>query len=285
MTAVLFWLFVYPISRLSLKILYWISSPLFFLSYYIFGYRRAVVKKQLRDSFPSKSSEELNKIEKKFYREFSDTLIESLKLFTISKKEVLQRVVIQNPKVLDNFYREGRSVIALMGHYCNWEMMCVGMPPQFKHDGAVIYSTLKNSYVNRAVNKYREKLGMIMFSKKQIKSWVKTCQEKPVITFFVSDQFPKKAKKTHITTFLNQRTEVALGAERYAITNNWPVVYLKSHKPERGVIHIEFVVISENPENNSSGEITEKYSRMLENQINEHPEYWLWTHKRWKQRG
>ena len=123
---------------------------------------------------------------------------------------------------------------------------------------------------------------MKLFSKQEIKAWLSQNHDQPMITFFAADQFPKKAKKVYTTNFLNQETSVAFGAERYAVMNNWPVVFMNAVKTKRGTQELFFELISENPKDEPHGTIMEKYTRMLEKQIQQEPANWLWTHKRWK---
>ena len=282
MTAILFYIFLYPLSLLPFSVLHGISNILYVLVYHVVGYRKNVVRDQLSKSFPEKDKNELHQIEKKFYLHFCDFLVESAKLFSISKEEIVKRVYIRNPEFLDKFYEEKRHVICVLGHYNNWEMMSCGIPPQIKHLGVVIYSTLSNKFFNEKIKSSRGRFGMKLFSKKEIKAWLSQNHDQPMITFFAADQFPKKAKKVYNTRFLNQDTSVAFGAERYATTNNWPVVFLNSVKTKRGTQELFFELISENPKDEPHGAIMEKYTRMLEKQIQNEPSNWLWTHKRWK---
>ncbi len=285
MTSVLFYLLIYPLSKLPLRHLHHLSKLLYPIAYYVIRYRRAIVRKQLIHSFPNKTSTEIIAIEKGFYRNFCKMIMESVRLFSITEDEVREKISISNATYLDELISNGKGVIVLVGHLNNWELMCVGVAPQLNHTSAVIYSPLSNSFMDRKVKQYRSRLGMLLFSRKEIKSWIKTCMKEPVVTFFLADQFPKKIKKIHHTTFLNQPTEVAMGAEIYARKFNWPVVYLHSKVDSNGIICLSFQPISDQPTKEKEGAITEMYVKLLEEQILESPESWLWTHRRWKKRN
>jgi len=283
MSRVAYYLFLKPLSLLPLPVLYAITWPLYLLLAYVFRYRNKVMRMNLAKSFPEKSPEELRRIEKKFYRHFFDQILESLRMISMPDDECVRRLKITNPEILTPYYVEGQSVAMVIGHYNNWEFTPF-MNPQMKHQFVAIYSSLKNEFMNEVVKKARSKMGSKLIPRREVGTFIRQRHEEPFLLLFAADQAPDWKSKLHWTQFLNQKTGVATGAERYAQMLNWVVVFGHITKVKRGTYEMTIEVLTDKPKELPEGEITEMHVRALEREILQAPEYWLWTHKRWKKK-
>ena len=278
----LYYFFIIPISLLPFPVMYGLSNVLYYLFYYVIGYRKEVVLQNLRNSFPEKTAAEREEIARKFYRHFCDLLLESLKAFTISDKEVRKRMVIRNTDILDHYYEQKRSVIIATGHYNNWELFVLALAAPLKHKAIAIYKPLTNAFFDNKMKEMRTKYGLKMISTKFVKRVFEEEKNNLTATTFGFDQAPAYAEKSHWMTFLNQDTGIMIGAERFAKFYDYPVVYCHVRKDKRGHYSFWFSEACDQPKKTANGEITEKITRMLEAEIINEPEYYLWTHKRWK---
>lgn len=284
LNRVFYYFFVYPLSILPFPILYFISDLLYYLFYYVVGYRKKVVMENIRNSFPEKSAEEHKRIALAFYRHFCDVMLESLKLFTISSEEANNRMTYSGVEIPNRYFDQGRSIIITMGHYTNWELTAVTIDAHVKHQTVAIYKPLTNPYFEKKMKASREKYGLRMMHNRTVKEDFEKQRNELTGTVFVIDQSPSPHSKPHWMRFLNQDTAVLIGTEKYAKDYNYPVVFLRLSKRKRGYYHCEFFDVCENPQLTALGEITEMTTRMLEKDIIENPEYWLWSHRRWKHR-
>ncbi len=235
----------------------------------------------IRNSFPEKTQAEHIVITKKFYRHFCDLVLESLKVFTISEKEVRERMVVKNAELVNSYFEQGRSIIIAGGHYNNWELFAVAIDAPIKHHVIAIYKPLSNLFFEKKMRETRGKYGLQMISSKIVKEVFEKNRTTLTATIFAIDQSPNP-RKCHWMKFLNQDTGVLFGTEKYAKEYNYPVVFGHLTKVKRGYYSLEFFKAFDEPNQTQHGEITEKITQMLEEQIIEKPEFWLWTHKRWK---
>jgi len=284
MNKLIYHLLLVPISHLPFSILYGISNVLYYIIYRIFGYRTAVVRKNLTQSFPKKSVVEIRNIEKAFYRHFCDIIVESVKNFSISEADSKKRMKIINPELLERYFNEGQSVILVGGHYNNWELFALAIAGQIKHTPMALYSPLKNKFWNEKVTRSRSKYGLHMLRIDPILQKMKTQKEEQFAVIFGSDQSPRKAQLVHFTSFLNQETAVAYGAERMAREFDIPIIAGSNIKVSRGYYKIIFTLVSDDHSKFKKGEITAAFTALLEKDILGAPQYWLWSHKRWKHR-
>jgi len=245
------------------------------------GYRKKVVLTNLKNSFPEKSEQEVKMIMSDFYHHFCDILVESVKGFTISEKQLRKRLVIKNPEFSNYFAGKGRSIIFVGGHYNNWEICAQAFAMYSDHKCIGIYKPLTNDFLNQKIFQSRSKYGMHLISMKQTK---KSFEEgsKPKAIVFGSDQNPSNPNRAHWMQFLNQDTAVLFGAEKYAKEYDCPVVYVSVSKVRRGHYQVEYSLITDSPTEQPHGKITENFTKRLEQNIINQPQYWLWTHKRWK---
>ncbi|MEM6318383.1 MAG: lipid A biosynthesis acyltransferase [Bacteroidota bacterium] len=284
MLRFLFYLLIKPLSYLPFSVLYRVSDALYILVYYVGRYRRTVVFTNLKNAFPQKSQADIAVIAKRFYRHFCDLMVEALKMFTISEKELRRRCQILNPELMETYARRGKNLIIPAGHYNNWEMAATASNQQIPHQSIGIYAPLKNELMNEEIRKSRERFGLALWPRKEVKKQFANTTNELIAVLFGADQSPNSSRTAYWTTFLNQETGVMIGSEKYAKQYDYPVVFGKVVKVKRGYYTFEFIPIEDHPRMTSYGEITEKYTRLLESIIIENPQYWLWSHRRWKRK-
>ena len=155
LTYIIFRCFVFLFRVVPFRLLFIFSDLLFYFVYYVTGYRKKVVFTNLRNSFPEFSEEQIRAIGVSFYRHLTDMIIESLKAFSLSEDDVIRRYRFLNPEVVNEFYRSGRSVICVAGHYGNWEWGGIAAGKQLLHKPVGFYKPLSNQYVDRFVQRAR----------------------------------------------------------------------------------------------------------------------------------
>lgn len=277
-----FWLH----ALLPLKILYILSDILFFPMFYIVRYRRKLVYQNMKDSFPEKSEKEIRRMEKAFYHHFCDYIVETIKLLHISDKETRKRVKFHNTEALQEIVDNGGSCLMLLGHYGNWEF--VPSVTLWMRKGSVIfaqiYRPLKNKWFDRFFLKLRGRYHSECIAKQDtLRSILRyKSSGRPSITGFMADQTPSPANIHHWVNFLNHDTPVFTGVEKIAYKVGFSVFYFDVEKIKRGYYSVTIREISKNPKETEEFEITNKYMEMMETTILRAPEYWLWTHNRWK---
>jgi Kdo2-lipid IVA lauroyltransferase/acyltransferase len=275
--------FNYVMTLLPLRVLYLFSDLLFLILYHVVQYRRKVVDTNLRNSFPDKSAEELRKIGRRFYRHLSDVMVETLKPTHMSPKEIASRFNLINKTLIDRLYAEGRDVVALSSHYNNWEWVSA-MQMNTPHKILTIYKPLKNKDFDRFMLRLRSKYGLTLTPMNKIlRDLVKYRSENiRTLSGFIADQTPPPDENAYWTTFLNQETGFYRGAEKVALKYDMAVIFMNIVKVKRGFYNVEYELITEHPSQESPDFITSRYVEMLEDVIRAKPEYWLWSHRRWK---
>jgi len=283
------YILIYPlfwaISILPFRLLYFFSDILYFFFFKIFGYRRKVVRANLLLCFPEKSEKERKDIEKKFYHHLFDMLVESIKSLTISEAEMKKRYVFTNVEVIHNFEKQNRSIVVMCAHYASWEWVFI-LQVYVNHTGYAVYKRLSNKYFDKLVKKIRAKYNSFLITNKETIEVLTRQKEKGELTLngFISDQSPKFEKAHHWKKFLGVVVPMHTGAEVLAKNLDMSVVFLKTKKIKRGYYESTFTTIAENPNDFKDYEITDIFFDLVEKQIKEAPEYYLWTHKRWKHR-
>jgi KDO2-lipid IV(A) lauroyltransferase len=277
-----YYLLIIPISRLPFFLLYGLSDLTFFLLYRVFGYRKKVVLTNISKSFPEKTKKEHKEIMVKFYRHFCDLVLESIKGFTISEEKIKKRMVFKNNEVLEPYFKDGKDLIMVGGHYNNWEYLAVGIGLCFDFIPVGIYKPLTSKFFDEKMRSSRERYGLKLTPMKQTKDTFATNFGKPKAMIFGADQSPSNVERCHWTTFLNQDTPVFFGPEKFAKEYDLPVFFSTIHKVKRGHFEVTHQLITDKPKDTELAEITEAHVRLLEQDIIDKPEYWLWTHKRWK---
>ncbi len=276
----LLWLF----SNLPMRILFVFSDLVFYLLYYVLGYRKKVVRSNLKLAFPDMDPDELQEIEKRSYRHFVDVFFEMIKSFTISEKEISKRLSITNPELLDPYYEKGQSVIFTSGHYANWEWVSFIVEKSLNYHMSVVYKKLKNKYFDNLMKKTRNKFGVRFVEKRNFYPEILKNKKEGVIQAygFLSDQSPKLKTAKYWDTFLNVEVPVEIGPETIARKMNYPVFYFQTEQVKRGVYKSTFLLLEEEPKKAEPHSITKSYLKALEDQIRKKPEFYFWTHKRFK---
>lgn len=275
--------FIYFFSVLPWPLLFVISDFFFLILYYVIGYRHNVVRMNLANSFPEKTHKELKTIEFRFYRYFTDMVFETMKLFTMSDAQKLARCKMDT-ETLDLFkglYSKGRSAIMVMGHYGNWEYCPSGLPLQNEFQSYVIYHPLTNPYFDRLMSRMRTSTSCKLYTMAGTLKGMISNRNELNVTAFLSDQSPDP-KGAYWTNFLNQDTAVFIGSEKIAQKLQLAVIYGSMERVKRGKYEFHSRLICEDASKTEPGEITENHLRLLENDIRKAPQYWLWTHRRWK---
>jgi KDO2-lipid IV(A) lauroyltransferase len=272
---------LYTISLLPLKILYLVSDFAYILLYYIIGYRKKVVFSNLKQAFPEKDKTEIKRIAKKFYRNFTDSFIETIKLLSAGEKFIRKRFY-GDFSVFDYLYKKGRKCQLLCGHNFNWEYGNLGYPLQIKHLLIVIYMPLENRIFDKIFKKLRSKNGAVLLSAADTRTAIIPYRNTLYALALLADQNPGNPKNAYWINFLNKPAPFLKGPENGARRGNTPVVFSYSLKEKRGHYHIYNVLVEENPGNTKPGELTRKYVHFLEEMIRKNPEMWLWSHRRWK---
>ncbi len=281
---ILYYIFIYPITRLPFRAIYWLSDFLYYIVYYIIPYRKQVVLQNLSHSFPEKSKTEITKIAKAFYRHFCDLTVESFKMFAITEEELKERFVFKNIDVFNSLFLQKQNIIMVGGHYNNWEVFAVACAMGFPHKCLALYKPLQNRWFDKKMRESRSRFGLNMWPIKQTKEMFEAEKNSLTVAIFGMDQSPSNPNSCHWMKFLNQETGVSFGAERYAKENNSAVVYGRILKVSRGHYCFESELVTGTPLSEATGSLLEKATRMLEADIIKQPEYWLWTHKRWKRK-
>lgn len=273
--------FIYLISYLPFFILYGLSNAVYFFLYYIIGYRKGIVRKNLLIAFPDKTDKERKQIEKKFYKNFSDTWIEVIKLITISKKNLNKRITY-NYKELDKLYATGKSVQAFAGHLFNWEVINAHVPSHTSYNCIAIYMPISNKTIETLFLKLRTRFGTQMLKAGEMKEAIKPWRNKQYIIGVAADQSPSNPQYACWLNFFNTPTAFVTTPWKQAIKLNQPVVYLSMQKPKRGKFHFSIELLIENSNLFSEKEIARIFIRRLEKDIQKDPSLYLWSHKRWK---
>ena len=272
-------------SLLPFSILYVLSDFTYLIVYYLIGYRKNVVRENLKRSFPGKTDRELLAREKKFYHHLCDLLFESMKMATISKEEMSRRMKILNYEPLLKHYDENKSVLLITSHYGNWEwtssfsMYLPADKPMYQ-----VYKQQKNKLFDRLIYNLRIRFGSVNVEVNELFDVLSSLKQqgKMGMIGLISDQSPSRKGIKYQSQFLNQRTPVITGTEIIAKKYDFPVYFVQIRRVKRGYYTCNPVPICLHPQESGKFEITEKYIRLLEQEIMAEPAYWLWSHRRWK---
>lgn len=283
----LLFLLVYPllwlISILPFPILYLLSDGLYVIVYHVVGYRKKTVRQNIAIAFPNLSTAERLEIEKKSYHHLCDMFLEMAKTMTISRKEIDKRFVFTNMQTYLDLEKKGKSIALLMAHYASYEWS-VSINYYSDFQGFAIYKKLSNKYLDKLVRDIRSKFKAELISTKDTRTVIEQNKINNILGLygFISDQTPRKSSALHWYKFLGVETPIHVGAEDLAKKYDMNVVYLKVRKVKRGYYEATLEVLSEDVSSVPNYEISEAFIRKVEQQIQEAPEFYLWTHKRWK---
>lgn len=271
------------ISKLPLKILYIFSDIIFFLNYYIIAYRGNVITQNLKNSFPEKQDDEIKQIKKKFYRNFSDYLVETVKSFSISETESRVRMQHINQQVFHDAKAEGKNVIMLAGHVFNWEWinaMAKFIPQAHCHP---VYRKVNNNFWEDQMKKVRNRFGNeALEANEVILNIFRSKNDGNSAYMFVADQTPHFSHVTYGLEFLNQRTPAFIGYDKLATRMDLAFIYCEMKKVKRGYYQVNYHRIYPDGEKFTENEVVKKFHKLLENTLHKRPDNYLWSHRKWK---
>jgi KDO2-lipid IV(A) lauroyltransferase len=268
------------ISYLPLWFLYRISDVFYLILISIIPYRKKVIERNLSNSFPNLSPAEISTLRNKFYRHFADLVVEGVKNLTISKDELAKRFVLKNPDLIQKFTKQNKSVMLISGHYGNWEWMITSLATWFECKTVGIGMPLTNSFWDQALNKRRSRFGLKVAHSGNYKTAINSKESNVILV--LSDQSPSNSENAYWTQFLNQSTGVLFGAEFMANDQKFVPIYFEIKKIKRGFYEVELIPFVGEINLVKYGAITEWHTHLLEETIRNQPEFWLWSHKRWK---
>ncbi|PQA91977.1 lipid A biosynthesis acyltransferase [Chryseobacterium shigense] len=274
---------LYLISKLPLKVLYIFSDVMFFLNYYLVGYRKKVITQNLRKSFPEKSEKEIAVIRKKFYENFSDYLVETIKSFSISETESRVRMQHINQEVFHEAKAEGKNIIMLAGHVFNWEWInaLAKIIPQ-KHCHPV-YRKVNSDFWENQMKKVRNKFGNeALEANEVIMNIFRSKNDGESAYMFVADQTPHVAHVNYGLEFLHQKTPAFIGYDKLATRMDLAFIYCEMKKVKRGYYQVNYHRIYPDGEKFTEHEVVRKFHKLLENTLHKHPDNYLWSHRKWK---
>ncbi|MFW5781160.1 MAG: lysophospholipid acyltransferase family protein [Bacteroidota bacterium] len=279
----IFYVIAYLLSLIPLRALYILSDITYPLLNHVVKYRKKIVYENLKNAFPDKTYQERKKIANQFYKHFCDTIFETIKLLTISKKKYYHRVTYKNPGVLTELYQKKQHAIVVVGHYGNWEWL-TALPKDSPYHTMAVYKPLNNKRFDNLLIKMRSRFGTEMVPMRQtIKAINRYHEEKKyTLSCFIGDQSPVWEEVQYWTEFLNQNTPVYLGIEKISRKTRQAVLFYNMQKTKRGHYEVEIIKLSDDASKTQPYEITEKHVKLLERIIKNRPELWLWTHRRWK---
>ena len=283
----LLYIFLYPIlwciSILPFRMLYIVSDGVYVLTYYIIGYRKKTVRENLALALPQLSEKERLDIEKKSFHHMCDVFLEMIKTLTISKSEMDKHYVFNNLEVYSDLEKKGKSIALLCAHYASYEW-AVSMNSKINFEGYAVYKKINNRYFDKLVRDIRSKFkATLITTKETIPVMASNFRSKKLGLYgLVSDQSPKLGSFFHWNKFMGIEVPIHTGGEMLAKKYDMNVIFLRTKKVKRGYYEATFEVLSENTNEVPNYEITDNFLKLVEQQIYEQPEFYLWSHKRWK---
>jgi len=265
------------------RVLYFFSDGLYLLAYHLIGYRKKVVFGNLERAFPERTPGEIKQIARKFYHHLCDLVLESAVSMFFSREEAQKKISCKNPELVEELYQKGKQVIAVTGHYGNWELLPI-LGLLFEYRTIAVYKPLRNEYFNRFILKNREKFGATPVPMEQVARTLMDFRQKNILTLsvFLSDQRPLRRQIQYWTRFMGMDTPMYLGVEKLSKKLDAAVIFIKIRKVRRGQYEAECEMVCENPSLLEPYQITGTHVRILEALIRERPELWLWSHRRWR---
>lgn len=276
---------VYAFRLMPFWLVYVFSFALYLLLFYVVRYRRKLVLQNLSKAFPEREKSELKKLRRQYFRYLADLMVESLKGLTLSDNELKKRMCYTNPEITDNLYAKNQSFIGTGAHYGNWEWEVISKALHVKHTAVGIYKPIQNPPVERFVSGLRKRTGMVLVGIEKTKQGFETHLNDPACFLMLSDQNPSSLKRAVWVDFLNSRLPFLHGMEAYARKHEMPVLHFSIQRIKRGYYTLTAEPLTKPPYNSPFGTLTELYAKKIEEEILRQPQYWLWTHRRWKHEG
>ncbi|MBL7741433.1 MAG: lysophospholipid acyltransferase family protein [Chitinophagaceae bacterium] len=277
----LFFGFLYLVSLLPFFILYGIADFFFVIFYFIAGYRRKVVMLNLRNAFPEKDEKELRLIARRFYRNFIDNWIETIKLLSISKKKLNKRVS-GNFGVFHQLYNNNKAVQVNLGHFFNWEIMTLHTGINQPYTFLTVYLPQNSRIANRLLMYVRSRWGNPQLPATEMARAIIPWRNKQYLLALGADQSPPNPEGGYWLYFMHQPTVFLKGPEKFARIQDIPVVMMTTTRKKRGHYHFDYFILADEPKKLPDGELIRRYVKHLEDNIRLQPELYLWSHRRWK---
>ncbi len=252
----------------------------YFVTYSFVRYRYHVVLQNLSRSFPEKSYAEIHALARDFYRHFACLVVEMIKSFSISRRELADHIRVVDRDLLERYQREARPMVALLGHYGNWESLSI-LPSKLPMPVNALYKPLSNRSVGRVVSHIRSRFGMRLIPAGKAVRQLLREKDDASLNLFIADQFPGRNKGHHME-LLGQPTDLFDGAEKLARAIDAVVFYVELKRNENAGWDVHFSLITDKPNEMTKGHITRSFGERLQETIRKEPAYWLWTHRRWK---
>jgi KDO2-lipid IV(A) lauroyltransferase len=272
---------LYLISLLPFFILYGIADMLYLIIYTVFGYRKQVVLENLRHAFPDKTEAELERIARKFYRNFIDNWIETIKLISISQAALNKRIT-GNFAVFSDLHQSGKAVQVNLGHFFNWEIMTLYTGIHQPYTFLTVYLPQSNQVMNRLIIYIRSRWGNPQLPSSDMARAIIPWRKKQYLIALGADQSPPSGDGSYWLYFMNRPAPFPKGPEKFARSQGIPVVMMTTSKPKRGHYHFDYFLLAEDPKALPDGELIRQYVYHLEENIRIQPEIYLWSHRRWK---
>ncbi|MES2005096.1 MAG: lysophospholipid acyltransferase family protein [Bacteroidota bacterium] len=273
--------FFYLLSLIPWWLMYLISDGLYVLVYYVFGYRKVVVMKNLSIAFPEKTEKERIRIAKDFYKSFVDSFVEMVKLVSISPSEFDRRYSI-DVEILNQLYKTGQNVQLHSGHFFNWEFMNLGVSKNSPYPLIGIFTALSNPNFNRLIKKIRSQFGTILISTADFRTHFHQYTTQPYSLGLVADQNPVDPANAYWVPFFGKLTPFVKGPEKGAKSKNTAVVMVDLYKVKRGYYQTDLTLLTTTPKETPTGYITKKLIAHIEESVKKRPHNYLWSHRRWK---
>lgn len=275
----------FAVQKLPLVLYYKIEFVRILLQY-VFRYRADVISSNLKNSFPEKTETDIKDIKSRYYRVMMDYLRETLQLGFGDKKLLKENIKLYSPEIAEKYINGKISSIILASHYGNWELMSMLSVFYPAQKFIIFYKPVSNKKMDAFVRHIRERFGMEIYPIDQTARIISGRKNEPIAYVFIADQTPFNMNNVRWNTFLHQITPWMTGAEKIAVKFGYPVLYLETNPNIRSIYHLSYSInlnlITQNPTDLREGEIIDVYAGLLEKQILKKPEYWLWSHRRWK---
>lgn len=272
-------------SKLPLEVLFIFSDLFYILAYYIIGYRKKIVLDNIKYAFPEKSDAEVQIIARKFYRNFTDSMAETIKLLTMSKKELDRRFIIKNASLVIDSINNGEIVIGMCGHFFNWEGHLVSASFDVRDKCETVYTKLNAPFFEKLMKSIRCRFGAILTERKSFQRAFLKNRNKARLIVLAADQRPNLSDIRYWAPFMSRETAFFEGGEKLAKKFNTKVIYAHTSKPKRGHYIFDYQILSEPPYlNHIPHSITDNFIKLLEQNIRDQPSLYLWSHNRWKQK-
>ena len=263
---------------------YWLSDLLFVLAYHVVRYRRGVTRNNLNRAYPEREETWRKGVEKAYYRHMCDLIVEGIHNLYARPQNIMKHYRFLNREVVNRYYEQGKSVVLMSSHYNNWEYMITSLNFQVMHHGVGVGKPLQDKAVASYITRRRGRYGTEIVDQTDVRETMTYYHQHqvPVAYMMLSDQSPSNEHKSYWTTFMNQETPFLFGAEHFARKYNMPVLYYEVKKVQRGYYEVTFSKLCDTPNDTPLYTVTALYVQRLKATIDSAPQYWLWSHNRWK---